>query len=549
MVEQKEEKLGDKLVRLGLITPDQLEIALKEQKRTGELLGEVLLRLGFITEEQLMNVLSERKGIERVELSSYLIEPEVVKLIPKKLAEKYKIIPIAKEDGALVIGMVNPFDFEAIDVVSRFTGIRVKPVAIKEKEFEETFSKYYGEAKSIEELIEEILEEKVPPGEVDTRIIQIVDYIILKGVKDKASDIHIEPAEAVVRVRYRIDGVMTLGFILPKQIHSSIVTRIKLISHLNISETRLPQDGRTTFKVGDKEIDLRVSTLPSIYGEAVVMRLLGLNEALPKLEELGFTPHNYNLLQKTIQKPYGIILVTGPTGSGKTTTLYALLNKTFSVRRTIITVEDPVEYKWELIRQVQVNPRTGLTFAKALRSILRQDPDVILVGEIRDEETAKIAIQAAQTGHLVLTTLHTNDAVSSITRLAELGIKPFLIGSSLIAISAQRLVRKICPYCKDSYKASEEEKAYLKVPKDEEIILYKGKGCKECKFRGYFGRTVIAEILLIDKELEDLIMKQASLIEIMDVALKKGFKTMFEDGKLKVLNGETTVEELKRVLG
>ncbi len=549
MVEQKEEKLGDKLVRLGLITPDQLEIALKEQKRTGELLGEVLLRLGFITEEQLMNVLSERKGIERVELSSYLIEPEVVKLIPKKLAEKYKIIPIAKEDGALVIGMVNPFDFEAIDVVSRFTGIRVKPVAIKEKEFEETFSKYYGEAKSIEELIEEILEEKVPPGEIDTRIIQIVDYIILKGVKDKASDIHIEPAEAVVRVRYRIDGVMTLGFILPKQIHSSIVTRIKLISHLNISETRLPQDGRTTFKVGDKEIDLRVSTLPSIYGEAVVMRLLGLNEALPKLEELGFTPHNYNLLQKTIQKPYGIILVTGPTGSGKTTTLYALLNKTFSVRRTIITVEDPVEYKWELIRQVQVNPRTGLTFAKALRSILRQDPDVILVGEIRDEETAKIAIQAAQTGHLVLTTLHTNDAVSSITRLAELGIKPFLIGSSLIAISAQRLVRKICPYCKDSYKASEEEKAYLKVPKDEEIILYKGKGCKECKFRGYFGRTVIAEILLIDKELEDLIMKQASLIEIMDVALRKGFKTMFEDGKLKVLNGETTVEELKRVLG
>ena len=549
MVEQKEEKLGDKLVRLGLITPDQLEIALKEQKRTGELLGEVLLRLGFITEEQLMNVLSERKGIERVELSSYLIDPEVVKLIPKKLAEKYKIIPIAKEDGALVIGMVNPFDFEAIDVVSRFTGTRVKPVAIKEKEFEETFSKYYGEAKSIEELIEEILEEKVPPGEVDTRIIQIVDYIILKGVKDKASDIHIEPAEAVTRVRYRIDGVMTLGFILPKQIHSSIVTRIKLISHLNISETRLPQDGRTTFKVGDKEIDLRVSTLPSIYGEAVVMRLLGLNEALPKLEELGFTPHNYNLLQKTIQKPYGVILVTGPTGSGKTTTLYALLNKTFSVRRTIITVEDPVEYKWELIRQVQVNPRTGLTFAKALRSILRQDPDVILVGEIRDEETAKIAIQAAQTGHLVLTTLHTNDAVSSITRLAELGIKPFLIGSSLIAISAQRLVRRICPYCKDSYKASEEEKAYLKVPKDEEIILYKGKGCKECKFRGYFGRTVIAEILLIDKELEDLIMKQASLIEIMDVALKKGFKTMFEDGKLKVLNGETTVEELKRVLG
>ncbi|RUM40525.1 MAG: hypothetical protein DSY34_05215, partial [Desulfurobacterium sp.] len=434
-------------------------------------------------------------------------------------------------------------------VVSRFTGTRVKPVAIKEKEFEETFSKYYGETKSIEELLEEILEEKVPPGEIDTRIIQIVDYIILKGVKDRASDIHIEPAEAVVRVRYRIDGVMTLGFILPKQIHSSIVTRIKLISHLNISETRLPQDGRTTFKVGDKEIDLRVSTLPSIYGEAVVMRLLGLNEALPKLEELGFTPHNYNLLQKTIQKPYGIILVTGPTGSGKTTTLYALLNKTFSVRRTIITVEDPVEYKWELIRQVQVNPRTGLTFAKALRSILRQDPDVILVGEIRDEETAKIAIQAAQTGHLVLTTLHTNDAVSSITRLAELGIKPFLIGSSLIAISAQRLVRKICPYCKDSYKASEEEKAYLKVPKDEEIILYKGKGCKECKFRGYFGRTVIAEILLIDKELEDLIMKQASLIEIMDVALRKGFKTMFEDGKLKVLNGETTVEELKRVLG
>ncbi|WP_163329456.1 GspE/PulE family protein [Desulfurobacterium thermolithotrophum] len=543
------ERLGDKLIRLELITPEQLEIALKEQKRTGELLGETLLRLGFITEEQLMNALSEQKGIERVELSSYLIDPEVIKLIPKKLAEKYKIIPIAKEDGALVVGMVNPFDLEAIDVISRFAGMRVKPVAIKEKEFEETFSKYYGEAKSIEELLEEILEERVSPGELDTRIIQIVDYIILKGVKDKASDIHIEPAEAVTRVRYRIDGVMTLGFILPKQIHSSIVTRIKLISHLNISETRLPQDGRTTFKVGDREIDLRVSTLPSIYGEAVVMRLLGLNEALPKLEELDFTPHNYNLLQKAIQKPYGIILVTGPTGSGKTTTLYALLNKSFSVQKTIITVEDPVEYKWELIRQVQVNPRAGLTFAKALRSILRQDPDVILVGEIRDEETAKIATQAAQTGHLVLTTLHTNDAVSSIIRLSELGIKPFLIGSSLIAISAQRLVRKICPYCKYSYKASEEEKVYLKVPKDKELILYKGKGCEKCKFRGYLGRTVIAEILLIDKELEDLIIKQASPVEIMRIALNKGFKTMFEDGKQKVLDRETTVEELKRVLG
>lgn len=289
------ERLGDKLVRLGFITPEQLDIALKEQKRTGELLGEVLLRLGFLTEEELMNALSEQKGIERVDLSSYIISPEIIELIPKKLAERYKVIPIAKDGNTLILGMVNPFDVETVDIISRFTGLRVKPVAIKEAEFEEAFAKYYGETKSIEELIDELLEEEVPPGELDTRIIKLVDYIISKGIKDKASDIHIEPAEAVVRVRYRVDGVMSLGFILPKEIHSSIVTRIKLISHLNISETRLPQDGRTTFKVGDREIDLRVSTLPSIYGEAVVMRLLGLNEALPKLEELEFTPHNYNV--------------------------------------------------------------------------------------------------------------------------------------------------------------------------------------------------------------------------------------------------------------
>lgn len=543
------ERLGDKLIRLGLITPEQLEIALKEQKRTGELLGEVLLRLGFITEEQLMNALSEQKGIERISLSSYLLDPEVIKLVPKKVAERFKVIPISREGNTLILGMVNPFDLEAIDVVSRLTHLRVKPVSITEEEFENVFRKYYGETKSIEELIEELLSEEVLPGERDTRVIQLVDYIILKAVKEKASDIHIEPAEAVTRVRYRIDGVMTLGFVLPAQLHSAITTRIKIISNMNISETRLPQDGRTAFKVGERVIDLRVSTLPTIYGEAVVLRLLGLNESLPKLEELGFTQHNYETLLKTISKPYGIILVTGPTGSGKTTTLYGVLNKVFTVQKAIVTVEDPVEYKWELIRQVQVNPRSGLTFARALRSILRQDPDIILVGEIRDSETAEIAAQAAQTGHLVLTTLHTNDAVSSITRLKELGVSPFVIGETLIAVSAQRLVRKICPYCKTSYKASKEEKEYLGIKEDKEITLFKGKGCERCKFRGYIGRTVIAEILLIDNEIRELIISSSSPGKILETARKKGFSTMFEDGKQKVLEGITTVEELKRVIG
>ncbi len=545
----KKERLGDKLVRLGLITPEQLEIALKEQKRTGELLGEVLLRMGFITEEQLMNALSEQKGIEKIEVSSYLIDPEVIKLIPKKMASRYKVIPLSREGNILTLGMVNPFDIEAIDVISRFSGLRINPVKIKEEEFEDVFSKYYGETKSIEELIEELLEEEIPPGERDTRVIQLVDYIILKGIKDKASDIHIEPAEAVVRIRYRVDGVMSLGFILPKQIHSAIVTRIKLISNLNISETRLPQDGRTNFKVGEKEIDIRVSTLPSIYGETVVMRLLGLNEALPKLEELGFSKHNYNIIIKAIKRPYGIILVTGPTGSGKTTTLYAVLNKIFTVQKTIITVEDPVEYKWELIRQVQINPKIGLSFARALRGILRQDPDIILIGEIRDSETAQIATQAAQTGHLVLTTLHTNDSISSITRLSDLGVPPFLIASSLIAVSAQRLVRKVCPYCKMPYEASEEEKIFLKVPKEEKLTLYKGTGCEKCKFRGYLDRTVIAEILLIDREIEELIYTEVPTTKIKTAAIQKGFKPMFESGKEKVLAGITTTEELIRVLG
>ncbi len=543
------ERLGDKLVRLGLITPEELQIALKEQKSTGELLGETLLRLGFITEEQLTNALSEQKGIQKIDLSSYLVDPTTISLIPKDVAAKYKVIPIALEENVLTVGMVNPFDIEAIDVLMRITGKQIKPVSIKESEFEEAFAKYYGERKSIDEIIEELLGEEITPGEIDTRIIQLVDYILLKGIREKATDIHIEPAEEVIRVRYRIDGVMMLGFVLPKKLQSSISTRIKLISGLNISETRLPQDGRTTFKYGEREIDLRVSTLPSIYGEAVVMRLLGLTEAIPKLEELGFSETTYNLLLKVISKPYGIFLITGPTGSGKTTTLYACLNKIYTVQKTIITVEDPVEYKWELIRQVQVNPRSGLTFARALRTILRQDPDIILIGEIRDEETAEIAIRAAQTGHLVLTTLHTNDAVSSIARLVDMGIKPFLIGNSLIAASAQRLVRKICPYCKYEYEPSKEEKAYLGIPESENIKLAKGKGCDRCRFTGYLGRTVIAEMLTIDEELEDMIINNATSVEIRKKAFEKGFKAMFEDGKTKVLDMITTVEELKRVIG
>jgi len=543
------ERLGDRLIRLGLITPEQLQIALKEQKRTGEVLGETLLRLGFITEEQLTEVLSEYRGIERIDLSSYLVDPLAVSLVPKEIAAKYRVIPISLEGDTLTVGMVNPFDLEAIDVLSRITRRRIKKVSIKESEFDEAFGKYYGETKSIDEIVEELLSERIPPGEIDRRVVQLVDYILLKGVREKATDIHIEPAEEVVRIRYRVDGVMTLGFILPRKLHSAISTRIKLLSGLNISETRLPQDGRTTFKYGEREIDLRVSTLPSIYGEAVVMRLLGLTEAIPKLEELGFSKDNYDILLRVISNPYGIMLITGPTGSGKTTTLYACLNKIYTVQKTIITVEDPVEYKWELIRQVQVNPRAGLTFARALRTILRQDPDIILIGEIRDEETAEIAIRAAQTGHLVLTTLHTNDAVSSIARLVDMGIKPFLIGSSLIAASAQRLVRKVCPYCRYDYDATDEEKEYLGVSKAEPLKLSKGKGCDRCRFTGYLGRTVIAEMLVVGEEIEDLIVNGATTVEIRRKALEKGFKTMFDDGREKVLKRTTTVEELKRVVG
>jgi len=543
------ERLGDKLIRLGLITPEQLEIALKEQKRTGELLGEVLLRMGFISEEDLINALSEQKGIEKVSLSSYLIEPDVISLVPKELALRYKVIPVSLKNGVLTVAMVNPFDVDAIDLLHRITGRRIKPLAVSEEEFRDAFEKFYGEEKSVEEIIDELLKEEVPPGEVDRRIIQIVNHIILKGIKDKASDIHIEPAEAVTRVRYRVDGVMTLGLILPKEIHQSIITRIKLISNLNISETRLPQDGSATFQYRDREVDIRIAVSPTIYGEAAVLRLLGLKETVPKLSELGFSDLNYKLIKRATEKPYGIILVTGPTGAGKTTTLYGVLSSVFTVKKAIVTVEDPVEYKWELIRQIQVNPKAGLTFAKALRSILRQDPDVILIGEIRDEETAQIAVQAAQTGHLVLTTLHANDAVTAIPRLVELGVRPFLIGSSLIAISGQRLVRKICPYCKESYDASAEEKEYLKLPKEKEFKLYRGKGCEKCRFRGYIGRTVIAEVLIVDREIQDLITKDVPSTEIEKLAVKKGFRTMFEDGRDKVLKGETTVEELQRVIG
>ena len=563
------QKIGEILIKQGLITPQQLEEALKLQREENrKKLGEILVGIGAISREELIETLQYIYETEYVDLSNYVIDPEVISVIPEKTALQFKLIPISKNDkgNELVIAMANPLDVYAIDFVRDYTKIKkIKCMLAPEEDVVNAINSYYelGEYDDIlEKLGTEIIFKKEEEEEdlkkleaisKEAPIIQLVNMLIVQGVKDRASDIHIEPNERGLLIRFRIDGMLHDIRTLPNKIKSAVISRVKILAKMDIAERRLPQDGRFQVKFGTREVDLRVSTIPTVFGEKVVLRLLDKSKGLIRLEHLGFLSDQLTQFESIISKSYGIILLTGPTGSGKTTTLYAALNEVNSKDKNIITVEDPVEYKLDRVNQIQVKPKINLTFANTLRSILRQDPDIIMVGEIRDTETAQIAVHASLTGHLVFSTLHTNDAASALTRLIDMGVEPFLISSSVIAVIAQRLVRVICEKCKEEYIPGEDILYGLKIKdrlnNDSKIKLYRGKGCSSCKNTGYYGRISIYELIVLDEEIRSLIVTKASSNVINNLAIKNGMKTLKDSGMEKVLQGITTIEEVLRVAG
>jgi len=548
-------KLGERLVSMGIITPDQLELALKEQKRTGKYLGEVINSLGFATQESVQTALAMQSGVSYVNLKDYLIDLDTIRLVPESFARENLLIPLSVEGDTLSVAMANVFDLPTIDALQQMTGYFIDVKAASETDIQHAIDQYYGKAQSLEEIIQEavkIAESEGGPGLGEdigaAPIIRLVDHLIIDGLKQRATDIHLEPELQVVRTRYRIDGILRQGISLPKILQSALITRIKIMSGINIAENRIPQDGRVLFHMGKRNIDLRISTMPTIHGEDIVIRILDKEKLILGLDKLGFSPEHVESYRYHVNRPHGIILITGPTGSGKTTTLYSTLSYINNLEKSILTLEDPVEYELTVIRQTQINPKAGLTFANGLRSILRHDPDIIFIGEMRDAETADMAIRSALTGHLVLSTLHTNDAIGSIPRLLNMGVEPFLLASALIAVVAQRLVRVICPNCKEPYTP---EKRLLKrfgIPPDSGITLYHGKGCPTCGNTGFWGRIGIFEILSISSDIETMIMEKKDSQVIKEAALSEGFVTMEQDGIRKAKAGITTLEEVERVV-
>ncbi len=546
----------DLLVKKGVISQEQLDRAKQEASKTGTPLEKALEKLGFISEVDIAQVVAESIGVPFMDLTDYLVDPEVVKLVPEATAKKYKVIPLFRIGGSLTVAMADPHDIAAIDEIRIKSNMdAVDSVLSTPEMIQRAIDQYYNAQGSIDELAKGLTKEKLEEkskgskglaGIVEeTPIIKLVNLIIMQAVKDRASDIHIEPEEDKVRIRYRIDGILHEVQDMAKHLQNVLASRIKVMAKMDIAETRNPQDGRIQLKMESKSLDLRVSSFPTVHGENIVLRILDKSSLLLGLKDLGFLESDLKEFNKVILRPNGIILVTGPTGSGKTTTLYAALSTINSPELNIITIEDPVEYEIPLVRQTQINPKAGLTFANGLRSILRQDPDIIMVGEIRDKETAEIAIQASLTGHLVFSTLHTNDAASALTRLIDMGIEPFLIASSVIAILAQRLVRVICPSCKEKYTPAEEVWGDLKLT--ERFDFYRGKGCMKCKNTGFSGRIGIYELLLMSEEIKNMVTAKISANEIKNKAINLGMYTLYDDGIQKVKNGITTLEEVLRV--
>jgi type IV pilus assembly protein PilB len=552
MPEFNPKKLGKILIEQGLVTPIQLEAALEEQKFVGGKLGEILVKKGWLEQGQLERCLTLQSGIAAFDLSAYLIDSEVINLVPEAFARKYQLIPVFRIENTMTVAMVDPQNVFIIDELQRITKFNVEPVFAEDLEIRKAQDQYYGGASSLQDIIASIDKDKLAEGEKigeEAPIIRVVNYLIVEAVQRKASDIHIEPEEKRLNVRYRIDGKLQYQPSLPKDLSAAVISRFKIMASLDISEKRLPQDGRILMKVGSKEIDFRVSSCPTIYGENVVLRVLDKTGLVVGLETLGFSAEELGMFKELIRAPYGIVLVTGPTGSGKTTTLYSALQILNVEDINIMTVEDPVEYQFPGIRQVHVNMKAGLNFATALRSFLRQDPNIIMVGEIRDRETAEVAVQAALTGHLVFSTLHTNDAPTAFTRLINMGIEPFLVSSSLLGALAQRLVRKVCDTCKEFYTPTDEVlKAFaLDEHIGKGIKFSRGKGCKLCNQTGYKGRIGIFEFLKVNARIQELVLKKASADDIRAVAIKDGMTTLRQSAIKKLLACITTPDEVIRV--
>ncbi|MFH1190838.1 MAG: ATPase, T2SS/T4P/T4SS family [Candidatus Omnitrophota bacterium] len=543
----------DLLLKESLVTSEQVDKAKEEVKRTGIKFEKALEKLGFITEEDITKVKADAAGVPYMNLEDYVIDISLTKLIPESVANKYKAVPLFKIMDSLTVAMIDPKDIEALDNIRRIAKVSsVDPVLVSSRSISQVLDAYYGEGNSVEEIVKSFENKKsfaqkgsLAESAEEAPIIKLVNILIADAVKDRVSDIHIEPEIEVLRVRFRIDGILHEVHTLPKKFSNAIISRIKILSEIDIAENRRPQDGKIRLKLENKDLDIRVSTFPTVHGENVVMRLLDRSSILLGLKDLGFTNDNLEIFSKMIKQPNGIILVTGPTGSGKTTTLYSALSTISSMEKNIITIEDPVEYELPLIRQTQVNPKAEVTFANGLRSILRQDPDVIMVGEIRDKETAEVAIQASLTGHLVFSTLHTNDAASSLTRLIDMGLEPFLISSSLILIVAQRLVRKICPKCKEEHLMS--QAALEDLGLDRSIKFFRGKGCNSCKNSGFSGRIGIFEVLVLNEAICKMVEEKKSADMIKKKAIESGMKSLREDGLDKARAGLTTLEEILRV--
>ncbi|WP_078430218.1 GspE/PulE family protein [Alkalihalobacterium alkalinitrilicum] len=553
MAIQKRRRLGDLLVEAGVITEDQLMEALHEQKATKNRLGDQLVQMNFVDEQQIIEVLEFQLGIPHINLYKQKIDPKIIGIINEELARRYQLLPVKRTGDRLMIAMADPLDYFAIDDIRLSTGFEIEPAIAKKDELRLAINRYYGMQKSIDQMLKDInsnddeeLLLEVQQSD-DSPVAKMINQLISQAVQVGASDIHFDPLETDTVIRFRVDGVLRPERTLPKNMHNVLVSRVKILSDLNIAEKRLPQDGRFKMDIDLRKIDLRVSCLPTIFGEKIVMRLLDTGNVLLGIDRLGFSEVNQTNFKKMLKQAYGILLVTGPTGSGKSTTLYSALSNINSEDVNIITVEDPVEYQLRGINQVQVNSSIGMTFAAGLRSILRQDPDIIMVGEVRDSETAEIALRSAMTGHLVLTTLHTNDAVSAISRLIDMGVEPFLVSSALTGVVAQRLVRRVCPSCAASYELTDKERQLFASRGIETTKIVKGQGCATCNSTGYKGRMAIHETVLIDDFLREMITKKASDSEYRHYVEQKGFVAMFEDGLMKVAKGYTTLDEVFRV--
>ena len=557
---RKTKPLGQILIEEGLLNEEQLQRALSARSEKNQLLGRVLIDLGLVREADLVGALAKQLGLQFVDLSDMVVDPNAASLIPEQVARRYRALPVGFEDSRLIVAMADPANLFALDDIRTITGMEVKPVVATAADIESAIRKYGAFDESVESMAsaaseqaeEEIASlERAATAVEEGPIVKMVNMLIAQAIADRASDIHVEPMERDLRIRYRVDGVLHEVMRSPKNIQAGLISRLKVMAEINIAERRIPQDGRIGLTVSGKAVDLRVATLPTVYGEKVVIRILDKSSVLLKLEDLGFLDASFEQYREAFSRPYGAILVTGPTGSGKSTTLYATLNILNHPDRNIITIEDPVEYRLSGINQMQINTRAGLSFASALRSILRADPDIVLVGEVRDRETALIAIEAALTGHLVLTTLHTNDAPSALPRLIEMGVEPYLVASAIDCVVAQRLTRKLCTRCREPYSPTPAELAEARFPEEtwEDIeVLYRAAGCTGCAKTGYRGRLGLYEVMLSSEEIERLTVERVSSDVIRRSALESGMISLRHEGLEKVRLGLTSIQEVLRVV-